>query len=101
MGDLGWGGVCIGVFLHHLKTYLAFWRCFSRKNDFCFVELTVIPPGGWLVVVVGVLERCGDGRGRGAYGTIDIPTGAYSVGCVGLRSRMYRMNYDLTIFTFL
>ena len=53
-------------------------------------------------MVVGVLERCGDGRGRGgAHGTIDIPTGAYSVGCVGLRNRMYRMNYNLTIFTFL
>lgn len=100
MGDLGWGRVCIGVFSHHLKTYLAFWRCFSRKDDFCF-GLTVIPPGGWLMVV-GVLERCGDGRGRGgAHGTIYISTGAYSVGCVGLRNRMYRMNYDLTIFTFL
>lgn len=42
-------------------------------------------------MVVGVLERCDDGWG-GGHGTIDIPTGAYLVGCVGF-SKMYRTNF--------
>lgn len=85
------------------EIYLAFLAFFSSKDD--LNPRSIIPPGyGYGGLMVGrtswemvVWRRCGGcWQAKAGYGfflciwcdRIDIPTGAYLVGCVGLRSRM-------------
>jgi hypothetical protein len=78
---LGWGWVCIWVVFTSFETDLAFWRfIFLEKMIFGLVKLCNTARGAgwwWWVCSRGVVVAVG------AYGTIDIPTGAYLVGCVG------------------